>query len=278
MSSIVATAFLLLAAFLLLPCLWAQGTGIPAPSFPTGSIVNSASGSSTSVAPNTLVNLSGTNLSFDSAAAPLPPNGGGTLPTQLAGVSVVVGFILAPVISVSPTQVTFLIPNTLVAGQTNVVLVRNNLQTPPSQITLLPAAPGLFMVDTLLLAQHSNGSLITPVSPAQPGESIVVYSTGLGPTNPRQLDGVIPKVPAPIVLLSQLQILLDGQPLDSSAIQYAGITPGTAGVYQINFTLPAGITDSPALQISIGGQMSQSGVQIPVAVPLPPFPAAPCSP
>ncbi len=275
-----ATAFLLLAALLFRPCLWAQGTGIPAPSFPTGSIVNFASGSSTSVAPNTLVNLSGTNLSFDNVSAPLPANGAGTLPTQLDGVSVVVGFILAPLISVSPNQVTFLIPNALVAGQTNVVLVRNNLQTSPSQITLLSAAPGLFVVGSLLLAQHPDGSLVTPISPAQPGESIVVYGAGLGPTNPRQLDGVIPTAHAPIALLSQLQVLLDGQPLDGSAIQYAGITPGTAGVYQINFTLPTGITDSPALQISIGGQLSQAGIQIPLAIPLPPLPgpAPPSSP
>ena len=218
------------------------------------------------------MNLTGTNLSFDTASAPISSNGGGTLPTQLDGVSVVVGFILAPVVSVSPTQVTFLIPSVLVAGQTNVVLVRDNLQTPPSQITLLNAAPGLFVVGTLLLAQHPDGSLITPASPAQPGESIVVYGAGFGPTNPRQLDGVIPTVRAPILLLSQLQVLLDGQPLDSSGVQYAGITPGLAGVYQIGFTLPAGLTDSPMLQIAIGSQMSQGGVQIPVAVPLPPFP------
>ena len=275
-----ATALLLLAALLFRPCLWAQGTGIPAPSFPTDSIVNSASGSPTSVAPNTLVNLSGTNLSLDTAAAPTAPGGSGTLPTQLDGVSVIVGFIFAPVLSVSPTQVTFLIPSTLVAGQTNVVLVSNNLRTEPAQITLLAAAPGLFVVNSQPAAEHGDGSLITPASPAQPGETITVYGTGLGPTNPRQLDGVIPTAPATIALLSQLEVLLDGQALDPSTIQYAGITPGSAGVYQVNFTLPANLADSPTLQIAIGSQMSQSGLQIPVALPPAPVsaPANPCSP
>jgi uncharacterized protein (TIGR03437 family) len=271
---IVATAFLLLAAFLFRPCLWAQGTG-NAPSFPTDSIVNSASGSPTSVAPNTLVNLSGTNLSFDTVAAPTSQTSA-TLPTQLAGVSVIVGFIFAPVLSVSPTQVTFLIPSALVAGQTNVVLSRDNLRTQPAQITLLAAAPGLFVVNSQLAAEHGDGSLITTASPAQPGETIAVYGTGLGPTNPRQLDGVIPTAPAQITLLSQLQVLLDGQALDRSSIQYAGITPGSAGVYQINFTLPADLVDSPTLQVAIGTQMSQTGLQIPMA--LPPAPTPPCTP
>ena len=223
-----------------------------------------------SLAPNTLVSVSGTNLSFDTVAAAPDQLSAGTVPTQLDGVSVIVGFIFAPVLSVSPTQVTFLIPSALVAGQTNVVLVRSdNLETQPAQITLLAAAPGLFVVNSMLAAEHGDGSMITPDSPAQPGELIVIYGTGLGPTNPRQLDGVVPHAAAPITLLSQLQVLLDGQALPSTSIIYAGITPGSAGVYQVNFVLPADLADSPTVQVAIGDQMSQSGLQLPVATPTP---------
>src|SRR5450755_3289060 len=48
---LVATAFLLLAALLFRSCLWAQGGGIPAPSFSPDSIVSSANGSSDSLTP-----------------------------------------------------------------------------------------------------------------------------------------------------------------------------------------------------------------------------------
>ena len=257
-----ATAFLLLAALLFRPCLWAQGIGIPAPSFPTGSIVNSASGSPTSVAPNTLVNLTGTNLSFDTASAPISSNGGGTLPTQLDGVSVVVGFILAPVVSVSPTQVTFLIPSVLVAGQTNVVLVRDNLQTPPSQITLLNAAPGLFVVGTLLLAQHPDGSLITPASPAQPGESIVVYGAGFGPTNPVAPAGVVTPSVTTYNTASPVTVTVGGV---QATVYGAALASGDAGLYQVAIQIPTSLAsgDYPIVA-KIAGVQSPSTTLITV--------------
>ena len=255
-------AFLLLAVFLFRSDLWAQGNGNP-PAFPPDSVVNSANGSSTSLTPNVLASINGSNLASSTGSA--VDSGSGTLPTLLAGVRVIVGGIFASLLYVSPTQVNFIVPVSLLAGQTNIVLVRDFIATPTAQITLLNAAPALFAPDSKIDAEHADGSLISTDAPAHPGEVIVVYGTGLGRTDPAQIDGTIPRSAAPIALLDQLQVLVDGQSLPVENILYAGIAPGFAGLYQINLRLPTDIGAAPELRIAMGDQMSQSSLLLPVA-------------
>lgn len=255
-------AFLLLAVFLFRSGLWAQGNGNP-PAFPPDSVVNSANGSPTSLTPNVLASLYGSNLAFSTSTASVSDTGGG-LPTILSGVRVVVGGIFAPLLYVSPTQVNFIVPASLVAGQTNIYLLRDFIITPTSQITLLDAAPALFVDNSIIAAQHADGSLISPNAPAHPGEVIVVYGTGLGRTDPTQVDGSVARSAAPIILLDQLQVLLDGQAVPVENILYAGITPGFAGLYQINLRLPDHLGATPELRIALGDQMSQGALRLQV--------------
>jgi uncharacterized protein (TIGR03437 family) len=257
----VAAAFLLLAVFLFRSSLWAQANGNP-PAFPPDGIVNSANGSPTSLTPNVLASLYGSNLASSTGSA--VDSGSGALPTLLAGVRVIVGGIFATLLYVSPTQVNFIMPTSLLPGQTNIFLLRDFIVTSTAQITLLDAAPALFEVDTGIAAEHADGSLISADAPAHPGEVIVVFGTGLGRTDPTQIDGTIAQAAAPIVLLSQLQVLLDGQPIPAASILYAGITPGFSGLYQINLRLPVQIGATPELQIALGDQMSQGSLRLQV--------------
>jgi uncharacterized protein (TIGR03437 family) len=262
-------ALLLLAVHLFRSCLWAEEAKNLAPSFSPDSIVNSANGSPASLTPNVLATLTGANLAFSTASVSLDDIGAGALPTRLGGVSVIVDGIFASLLSVSPTQVNFLIPSSVLAGETDIALVRDGTATQTTQITLLDAAPALFLVDTGIAATHGDGSLISPDSPAQPGEEIVIYGAGFGRTSPRQIDGAIPRMPAQITLLDQLQVLLDGQAVPAENVLYAGITPGHPGLYQINLRLPPDIGASPEVRVAIGDQMSQSSLHLQVAVVAP---------
>lgn len=259
-------AFLLLAVLLFRSCSWAQGSG-NSPVFPPDGVVNSANGSPDSLTPNTLVSLYGTNLSLATAAVSLNDAASASLPTTLAGVRVIVGGFFASLLYVSPTQVNFLMPVNLQPGQTNISLVRGITRTPTVQITLLDAAPALFTANSAIVAQHADGNPISPDSPAHPGEVIVVYGTGLGRTDPSQVDGYVPRLPAPIALLDQLQVLLDGQAIPSDSIWYAGIAPGFPGLYQVNLQLPDKVSPAPELRVALGDQMSQSSLRLPVANP-----------
>ena len=55
-------------------------------------------------------------------------------------------------------------------------------------------APGLFQQSingqAFALAYHADGSAVTSAAPAQVGETITIYGTGFGPTNPARLEGL----------------------------------------------------------------------------------------
>ena len=138
------------------------------------------------------------------------------------------------------------------------------------RIKLLDSAPALFASEGQVAATHADGSLISPDSPARPGEIIVVYGAGLGRTDPSQIDGLIPRSAAGILLLDRLRVMLEGQPIPSENILYAGITPGSAGLYQINLRLPDQVTsENPELRIALGEQTSQRSLVIRVAAGAP---------
>jgi uncharacterized protein (TIGR03437 family) len=262
----VSAAVLLLAALVFSSCSWAEDSKDQAPSFSSDSIVNSANGSPASLTPNGLATVYGKNLAYFTAAVSLADVGAGTLPTRLGSVRVTVGIWIAPLLYVSPTQINFVIPVGLTAGQYKLTVEREGTSA-QAEITLLETAPGLFVVDNgKLAATHADGKLITTESAAQPGEIIVVYGAGLGRTDPRQLDGVIPRVAASILRMDSLRILLDEHPLPAASILYAGITPGYPGLYQINIRLPETIgRKDPELRVVMADQMSQRSLILQVA-------------
>jgi len=254
----VAAAYLLLAALLFRSCSWAEDKKVQPPSFAPDSIVNSANGSSDSLTPNGLATVFGSYLA-DSTVSVVDV-GPGQLPTVLAGVRIRIGGVFVSLLYASPERVNFLIPSDLIPGKVDLSLTKAGLSL-GARINLLDAAPALFSVDGRVAATHADGSLISLTSPAKPGEIIVVYGAGLGPTDPSQIDGVIPRSAAPIRLLDRLRVLLDGQPLPGESILYAGITPGSAGLYQINLRLPDTIlSEDPELRVALGDQMSQSAL------------------
>ena len=68
-----------------------------------------------------------------------------------------------------------------------------------------------------------------------------------------------------IVNLATLQVLLNGSAIDSSLIKYAGLTPLSIGLYQINFLLPGTVAPDPEIRIAVAGQTSVTGIKLAVA-------------
>jgi uncharacterized protein (TIGR03437 family) len=234
------------------------------PFYTSTSIVQAASNAPGPLAPNAIASLYGTNLSY--ATHTLVPGDlqGGDLPTSLVGVTVYVNGLPADLIYVSPVQINFLIPYVLTGSSVTVQIVRQGVAGPAVQIALAPAAPAFFQWDgNFAVAEHADGSLVTPQSPAQPGEIVVLYAAGLGRTSPDLISGEVAEDPAQLFYLSELQLLLNGVPIPASSIFYAGVTPGFAGLYQINVQLPASLPANPQIQVAILGQTSPAAVQLP---------------
>ena len=181
------------------------------------------------------------------------------------GVSVLVGGISAYMYYVSPGQVNVLIPSLLTPGPVTVELDNDGLFGPAVQITLEATAPALFQSDaTTVIATHGNGPLVTASSPAAPGEVVVLYATGLGETAPEAICGYLPEMASPLADLRDFQVLLNGTAVDPKLIQYAGVAPGFAGLFQINLELPANCPPNPEIQIGFAGNFSPLQRTLPV--------------
>jgi len=239
-----------------------------APFFTAASIVQAATQTVETLAPNTLATIYGSNLSWTTHAVDANDLEQGTLPTSLDGVTVLVHGIICNLLYISPGQINFLIPYEITSSTAQVLVERQGVAGPfgldglPSvTIDLAPTAPGFFeWSGNFIVAEHADGSLITTASPAQAGETVVLFAAGLGRTVPDSGSGVLPPSAATLLYASQLQIVVNGAVLPPSSIYYAGVTPGFAGLYQINVTLPAVLPPDPEIQVVIGSQASPTGV------------------
>jgi uncharacterized protein (TIGR03437 family) len=245
---------------------WAEDSARrEAPSYSAASVVNSATNVVGDLAPNTIATVYGLGLAYVARALQIDDIRGGTLPTVLpsTGVRVFIGSVAAQLYYVSPTQINFLIPCIFKPGEHDLQITLDGHAGPIIRIKLLDAAPALFQLDeTTVIATRPDGSLIDQDAPARAGEVIVLYATGLGPTEPEALYGVLPTRAAPIKRLTEFQVLLDDAAIDASRILYAGVTPGYAGLYQVNLWLPDKLDANPQIRLAIGPQTSPAGVRL----------------
>jgi uncharacterized protein (TIGR03437 family) len=249
--------------WLVLAALASRAVWGQAPAYSTESILNGADFTPAPFAPGSIVSIFGAHLSFGTEAFSLSNPKGNMLPDYLADVRVYIDNLTTPLIYASPTQINFVVPNNLLSGSVPVRVVRQGVTGPEAAITLAEAAPRLFSASGgFAIAQHgADYSLVTPDAPARPGEVIVVYATGLGRTAPEPAMFEIPQYPG--LLVSPLQLFLDGVAVAPESIFYAGLTPGSAGVYQINLFLPAVMGSNPEIRVSVAGQESTAGLKLP---------------
>jgi adhesin/invasin len=229
-------------------------------------MVNATDFSAGPFAPNSVVTIFGSNLTFSADPASAPS--GATLPTQLAGIAVYVDNSAAPLLYASDTQINFLIPSDEISGSVQIQVVRQSWAGPSIAVVLTAAAPCLFSTaNQYVLAADWNaaGALVTPGAPAHAGDTVVLYATGLGYTQPNLNPGAVPATAAEIQNPASFSLLLNGSPIDPSLVKYVGLTPGWPGLYQINFIVPPNWTaDDPQIQISVANQTSAAGLLLAV--------------
>ena len=89
----------------------------------------------------------------------------------------------------------------------------------------------------ILATTHANFSVVSQSNGAKPGETVAVFLTGLGVTSPPVSDGfAVPQNPLSVVPASTgMYASVGGYDAD---LIFAGLTPGAAGLYQINLEIP----------------------------------------
>jgi uncharacterized protein (TIGR03437 family) len=88
-------------------------------------------------------------------------------------------------------------------------------------------------------ALHADFSLVSPNSPAQAGETISIFVTGLGAVFPGIADGAVGPSGQLSMTSNTITVNVDGLP---ATVTYAGLAPQLAALYQINVTIPSGVS------------------------------------
>ncbi len=234
----------------------------PPPTIGAGGVVPLYSAVNT-IQPGSWVSIYGQNLASGTASWT------GTYTTTLGGVGVTVNNKPAWLSYVSPGQINVEAPNDTATG-TVTVAVTNASGTGTSTVTLAPQAPSFLQLGdgkhALGLVYPSSGVpvLLGPAgnsgeTPVQPGQTLVLYGVGFGPTNPpvtagQPLSGTANLITAP-------QITIGGVPVQLS---FDGVV-GYPGLYQFNFVVPAGVgSGDQALSAMVNGVTTPGNVFIPV--------------
>ncbi len=245
------------------------------PNYSVDTIINPATQTPGYFAPNGLGTIYGTDLSFNTSSVPAYNLNAATLPLSMGGVSVVVGGLIAGLIYVSPTQINFVVPYLLTQGTATLFVARNSLSGPVIKIQIYTAAPAFFTwKGNYAIAVHLDGSLIAVEKPAQPGELVVLFVSGLGRVWPDIDSGRIASAADSLYPTSNLQVFLGGTVLPPQNILYAGLAPGYAGLYQINARLPNPLPPSAEIRVVAYGQSSPGPVVLALPVPAQPIPVA----
>ncbi|MGH9783013.1 MAG: hypothetical protein ACRD88_02410, partial [Terriglobia bacterium] len=215
---------------------------------PQAGIVHAASFLAGAVSPGSILSIFGRNLAPLVQEAPTVP-----LSVRLAGASVEIGGLPAPLYYVAPGQINAQVPVEL-SGSTASLVVRNGASSSaPVTIPLRSFAPGIFTQDSSgsgpgAITHVSNNLLVSSTLPAAVGEFVQIYATGLGRVSPAVASGRAGSAQALSRTLAQVSVTMNGV---SAPVNFSGLAPGFVGVYQVNAQVPPGVRGTVVVSLSV---------------------------
>jgi uncharacterized protein (TIGR03437 family) len=237
---------------------------LPSPAISANGVVNGASFQA-GIVPASWVTILGTNLSsvtdtWDKSIV------GGKLPTVLDGVSVSIGGKPAYVQYVSPTQINVQAPDAGL-GPLPVTVTNANGTSAAATATSQQFGPAFFpWSGKYAVATRQDFSLAAKAGlipglntvPAKPGDVIILWGTGFGPTSPTIAAGIQAPTDQPYPTANPVTVTVGTA---SAQVFGAALAPGFAGLYQIAISIPASTPDGDIpIKASVGGVQSPDGV------------------
>jgi len=222
--------------------------------------VQSAATAGLPLAPCSLVTIYGEAL-----ADGVQVNPPGTLTTSLAGAQVFLSGNPLYLLYAGPsgnsatlTQINAQVPCDLasyIIDNKNQITVQRD-SVPSSGSDALPvatAAPAIFTPDATGVGQGSiydaNGNLVDGGNPAQAGDVVSIYCTGLGAVNPAVATGQpAPGPPGLANVTTPLTVTIGGV---NATVNAAYMEPGTSGAYEVDVVVPSGVTPGGQVPVQI---------------------------
>jgi uncharacterized protein (TIGR03437 family) len=222
-------------------------------------------GASVGIAPNTWIVIKGANLAETTRVWNDGDFVNGALPIELDGVRVSINGSPAYLYQVSPTQIIALTAADLATGPATLATNNNGLVSGKATIQVQALAPAFFTSSdgTHVAATHSGGSLVGPagtngVTPAKPGETIALYGSGFGPTNPAIPNGLLLTTALPLV--TPPTITIGGTAVQPLVAELSG-----PGEYRFVVTIPETAVDGDVpVSAQLGALTTQANLVIAV--------------
>jgi uncharacterized protein (TIGR03437 family) len=195
------------------------------------------------ISPGGFITLFGTGLASQTVKATSFP-----FPQTLDNVQVSINGTPAPIYSVTPTQISAVVPYAIAGKTATIVATVENVKSNSVEVPLAPTAPGIFTLANNGLGDgailHADYTVVNQQNPATPGETVQVFLTGLGAVSPGVQDGAAAPSREPLArVTAPLNVYIGGLP--ATSIPFKGLAPGLAGLYQLNVTIPTNLGPGP---------------------------------
>jgi uncharacterized protein (TIGR03437 family) len=230
----------------------------PTPIPSVSEIRNMADGTD-AIAPGALVLITGRGLAPDYAWA----DQDSPLPTALGETCVNLGDAVLPLFWVSPTGISAQVPFDL-GGEVPLTVRPPGGPATPAKARIRSFAPAVFQSNgAAAVTRHPDGSLVSGSNPVRAGDTLQIYLTGMGQTQPEATAGQSAPLDALLWVTTLPQVSLCDIPL---SVEWAGLVPGTIGQYQINAGVPSTLDVAVPCKMRINQGSGTTEVEVPVSI------------
>jgi uncharacterized protein (TIGR03437 family) len=220
-------------------------------------------------------NLAATGTARQVGAVDLVNN---ALPTNLAQTCVEIGGTRIPVTYVSPGQINAVAASLPASGTVAVTVLTGcetagEVTTAAVNVPVASEAPEFLYFTTtktganpVAAVDASTNVYVGPAgllagatfAPAKAGDVLTIYAIGFGETTPAITPGTLAAGAATVE--GQVSVTIGGAP---AKVFYAGVSPGFAGLYQVNLTVPDGLASgNQSMVITVNGVSSPAGAYV----------------
>ncbi len=219
-----------------------------------GGVVSAASFSAGGMpSPGEIVSVFGASLADAQGATTTLP-----FSTSLEGATLFLGGQSVPLVSLTDGQINAVLPYSIATNITlQLIAQHGNRLSAPIPVAIAPAEPGIFTINQsgsgqghIYVVDADGQHLADSGHPAKAGDYLQIYAGGLGAVDPPVEAGAA--APAdPLSQVTRAALTIGGQP---ATIKFAGLTPGSAGLYQVNAIVPDGVSSGEVqVVLSVAG-------------------------
>jgi uncharacterized protein (TIGR03437 family) len=166
-------------------------------------------------------------------------------PTTFQGVQVLINNVVyAPIYFVAPGQIAFIVPADTPGPLASIQVINTNGTSNVVDAVVNATTPGIYTdpadgVGYARVVDLTSGQVLDASTPAQPGDTIEVFATGLGTAYPPVADGAAPHTSPLSKTTNTITADVGGT---AATVGFAGLAPTLAGLYQVNVTIPSTLT------------------------------------